>query len=170
MSNYYDEYRNSYYNPDDVEEQPGDNQNWKLIQKGFKNLQKEINIRKYKYNVESLNSAGITIPANSYQTIGVTVTHANLARMADGTYEYNMVTKVTLPDTTTMETSLSIGESYIKFDRPSGAVYMSGTFEKSTAADIGAIIFERRIYNNTNEDITLPARSVHTIVKIKPFV
>lgn len=35
MSTYYDEYRNDYYNPDDVEEQPGDNQNWKMIQKGF---------------------------------------------------------------------------------------------------------------------------------------
>lgn len=38
MANEYDEYRNSFYNPDDstgASDKPGDNANWKAIQKGF---------------------------------------------------------------------------------------------------------------------------------------
>lgn len=35
MSGYYDEYKNDYYNPDDNDKKPGENENWKMIQKGF---------------------------------------------------------------------------------------------------------------------------------------
>jgi len=44
MANYYDEYRNDLYNPDDGHDtkKPGRNANWKAIQKGFKNTQSEI--------------------------------------------------------------------------------------------------------------------------------
>lgn len=44
MANYYDEYRNDLYNPDDGHDtkKPGRNANWKAIQKGFKDTQSEI--------------------------------------------------------------------------------------------------------------------------------
>jgi hypothetical protein len=44
MANYYDEYRNDLYNPDDGHDtrRPGRNANWKAIQKGFKDTQGEI--------------------------------------------------------------------------------------------------------------------------------
>lgn len=44
MANYYDEYRNNLYNPDDGHDtkKPGRNANWKAIQKGFKTTENEI--------------------------------------------------------------------------------------------------------------------------------
>ena len=38
MAAYYDEFENKYYNPDDNDKKPGDNENWKMIQKGFKQI------------------------------------------------------------------------------------------------------------------------------------
>lgn len=35
MANYYNQYRNSLYNPDEDDRKPGLNDNWKQIQKGF---------------------------------------------------------------------------------------------------------------------------------------
>ena len=32
---YYDDYRNGYYNPDDDDKEPGLNENWKAVQEGF---------------------------------------------------------------------------------------------------------------------------------------
>lgn len=42
MKNEYEEYRNDFYNPDDstgASDKPGDNANWKAIQKGFYEMQ-----------------------------------------------------------------------------------------------------------------------------------
>lgn len=36
---YYDEYRNGYYNPDDDNKEPGLNENWKAVQEGFSKVQ-----------------------------------------------------------------------------------------------------------------------------------
>lgn len=38
MAAYYDEFENQYYNPDDNAKKPGDNENWKMIQKGFSKI------------------------------------------------------------------------------------------------------------------------------------
>lgn len=38
MSAYYDEFENKYYNPDDDAKKPGQNENWKMIQKGFSKI------------------------------------------------------------------------------------------------------------------------------------
>lgn len=39
--NYY-EFDNKYYNPDDYAKEPGDNENWKMIQRGFKKIESEL--------------------------------------------------------------------------------------------------------------------------------
>lgn len=38
MAAYYDEFENKYYNPDDNDKKPGQNENWKMIQKGFSKI------------------------------------------------------------------------------------------------------------------------------------
>ena len=38
MPAYYDEFENKYYNPDDNDKKPGQNENWKMIQKGFSKI------------------------------------------------------------------------------------------------------------------------------------
>lgn len=39
--NYY-EFNNKYYNPDAYSKEPGDNENWKMIQRGFKRIDVEL--------------------------------------------------------------------------------------------------------------------------------
>ena len=39
--NYY-EFNNKYYNPDSYAKKPGENENWKMLQRGFKKIESEL--------------------------------------------------------------------------------------------------------------------------------
>ena len=68
----YKEYENKYYNPNDNDKRPGDNDNWKSIQKGFHDIgEKQLE-----------TSAGLTLGKGTKDETSVTA--AELAAMKSG--------------------------------------------------------------------------------------
>lgn len=68
----YKEYENKYYNPNDNDKKPGDNDNWKSIQKGFHDIS----------TTQLETSAGLTLGKGTEDETSVTA--AELAQMKQG--------------------------------------------------------------------------------------
>lgn len=68
----YKEYRNKYYNPNDNDKKPGDNDNWKSIQEGFHRIG----------STQLETSAGLTLGKGTDDEVSVTA--AELEQMKNG--------------------------------------------------------------------------------------
>lgn len=81
MAAYYDEFENKYYNPDDNDKKPGQNENWKMIQKGFSKISSTqlettegLTLGKDTEDEESLTAEEMTAIKNGHFTDQITTT------------------------------------------------------------------------------------------------
>jgi hypothetical protein len=72
--NIYKEYQNKYYNPNDNDKKPGDNDNWKSIQKGFHDISEK----------QLETSAGLTLGKGTEDETNVTARELKAMKRAEG--------------------------------------------------------------------------------------
>lgn len=100
MAEYYDEFENKYYNPDDNAKKPGDNENWKMIQKGFSKIS----------STQLETSEGLTLGKGTDDEESLTAEEMTAVKNGNFTGQITTTAGLTLGKGTENEVSLSAAE------------------------------------------------------------
>lgn len=157
MSTYYDEYRNAYYNPDDVEEQPGDNQNWRMIQKGFDNVEY---MNKPAASAHYNNTSSITIESGK----SVVLTFAAPAAVLSLPVKAYYVRYIAISN----KEGIIVGSPYIKIVSGESIQY-DYNFLPLTAFSADSVTLNAVLTNYTDEDLTLNRSDLFFSIEFYPM-